>query len=125
MKDWWTNPGEISIKALDLGETDEFTATEIVPYLSGPLDYFRAVVNVFHKKKLMDTDIGISCQVHLTISLKLGLSSSAVILVSWATFTGEAMNLQLSREDIGYYSFLAEHYELGIPCGMMDQWLVR
>jgi galactokinase len=113
--------GQITINALDLGTSDEFSAQEAVPYLNGPLDYFRAVVNVFHSKELIDPNIGITCEVQSQIPLKSGLSSSAAVLVAWAKFIAEALNLNLSDEDIGYYSYLAEHDEMGIPCGMMDQ----
>jgi len=113
--------GYIAVNALDLGTSDEFPVQEPVPYLSGPLDYFRAVVNVFHKKEFMDPNLGITCEVQSQIPLKSGLSSSAAVLVAWAKFLAEALNLNLSDEDVGYYSYLAEHDEMGIPCGMMDQ----
>ncbi len=113
--------GKILINALDLNVKDEFSSKGVVPYTSGPLDYFRAVVNVFHKKKLLQGNFGIKCSVKSQIPPKSGLSSSAAILVAWAKFLSEALKIKLNDEEIGYYAYLAEHDEMKIPCGMMDQ----
>jgi galactokinase len=113
--------GKIAVNALDLNLKDEFPSNGLVPYISGPLDYFRAVVNVFFKKQLLKQKIGINCRVKSQIPLKSGLSSSAAILVAWAKFLAEALKIPLTDEEIGYFAYLAEHNEMKIPCGMMDQ----
>ncbi len=113
--------GKIRINALDLNVADEFPSNGIVPYTSGSLDYFRAVVNLFHKKNLLRENLGISCKVKSQIPPKSGLSSSAAILVAWTKFLAESHKINLSDEEIGYYAYLAEHDEMKIPCGMMDQ----
>ncbi len=115
------NSGKIRINAVDLNVIDEFPSKGIIPYSSGPLDYFRAVVNVFQKKNLLKGNFGISCTAKSQIPPKSGLSSSAAILVAWAKFLTEALNIKLTDEEIGYYAYLAEHDEMKIPCGMMDQ----
>ena len=115
------NSCKIRINAVDLNVIDEYSSKEIVPYISGPLDYFRAIVNVFHKKNFLKGNFGISCTVKSQIPPKSGLSSSAAILVAWAKLLAESLQIELNDEEIGYYAYLAEHEELKIPCGMMDQ----
>ncbi len=113
--------GKIVVNALDLNIKDEFPSKGVIPYTSGPLDYFRAVVNVFHKRNLLKNYFGITCRVKSEIPPKSGLSSSAAILVAWAKFLSEALKIKATDEEIGYYAYLAEHDEMKIPCGMMDQ----
>jgi galactokinase len=50
-----------------------------------------------------------------------GLSSSAAILVAWTKGLDHLLGTALTPIEVGYYAYLAEHNEMGIPCGQMDQ----
>lgn len=94
------------------------------PYELGSNDYFKAVLNVFIKKGLfsdMPGNLGFSGTLNNEVPQKSGLSSSASVLVAMVKLFDEILELDLSDIDIGYYAYLAEHDELGIPCGQMDQ----
>ncbi len=94
------------------------------PYELGANDYFKAVLNVFIRKGLFNSEekqLGFTGKLWNEVPQKSGLSSSAAVLVAFVKLLDEIYNLNLSDIDIGYYAYLAEHDELGIPCGQMDQ----
>lgn len=93
------------------------------PYILEKNDYFKAVLNVFIKKNLLNGDksLGFQGKLFNEVPQKSGLSSSAAILVSFSKLIDEIYQLNLNDIEIGYYAYLAEHDELGIPCGQMDQ----
>lgn len=111
---------KIHVNALDLNqEVDWELQTGGLALTGDALDYMRAVVNVFLKKGHHLR--GMSVDVQSEIPLKSGLSSSAALLVAWAKFIAELHDIKLTAEELGNYAYLAEHDEMGIPCGQMDQ----
>ena len=110
---------KININALDLDKKDSFYVSKEVNYNSGGLDYLRAVVNVI-KKDGYDLG-GLDCKIKSYVPMNSGLSSSAALLVSWTKFLTEMFNLPYNEKDIAITAYRAEHNELGIPCGVMDQ----
>ncbi|MHA1819073.1 MAG: GHMP family kinase ATP-binding protein [Promethearchaeota archaeon] len=86
-------------------------------------DYFKAVINVFVKRKLLDTKekVGFSGTLWNDVPQKSGLSSSAAVLVAFTKLIDQMFKLDMNKEEIGLFAYYAEHDELGIPCGQMDQ----
>ncbi len=88
-------------------------------YTGEDSDYLKAVVAAMLKRGL---DIsGVSAEITNEVPLKSGLSSSAALEVSWAKFLDLSFDLGLRELDLAMISYAAEHDELGIPCGVMDQ----
>ena len=87
-------------------------------------DYFKAVCNIFMKKgyfKNLKHNYGFIGRLWNEIPQQSGLSSSAAILVVFAKLMDEILHLGLNEREIAQCAYLAEHDEMGIPCGQMDQ----
>lgn len=67
---------------------------------------------------------GINIQVNSTLPIAAGLSSSAALCVAVCGALNEHFNLRLNYRKIAHIAYLAERYELGVPCGQMDQYSV-
>jgi galactokinase len=94
------------------------------PYELVSNDYFKAVLNVLIRKNLLsrnNENLGFTGKLWNNVPQKSGLSSSAAVLVAFVKLFDEIYDLNLSDIEIGYYAYMAEHDELGIPCGQMDQ----
>jgi galactokinase len=81
-------------------------------------------LNVFIKKGYLrnsDPNIGFKGDLWNDVPQKSGLSSSAAVLVCFTKLIDTIFNLNLDDIKIGYFAYLAEHDEMGIPCGQMDQ----
>jgi galactokinase len=87
-------------------------------------DYLKAVLNVFIKSNLLrnkNPSLGFDGSLRNEVPQKSGLSSSAALLVSFTKLIDEMFQLHLDKIEIGTIAYKAEHDELGIPCGQMDQ----
>ena len=58
-----------------------------------------------------------------TIPMGAGISSSAALSVATLRVLRELLCLELDDEDIGLLAHKAEHDFVGVPCGMMDQFV--
>ncbi|MEM1723366.1 MAG: galactokinase family protein [Candidatus Jordarchaeales archaeon] len=114
----------VSLNMKDLGEpfADSFQA-------GGPLlgkgwfgNYFRAVVNVLVKEGYFKGVEGAEIWVESQVPVGSGLSSSAALEVSFLTLLNGLYDLGLSTRDIAELAYVAEHDEMGIPCGRLDQY---
>jgi len=85
-------------------------------------DYFRAVVNVLAEEGYLEDAEGAEVWVESEVPVGSGLSSSAALEVSFLTLLNELYSLKLSTRDVAELAYVAEHDELGIPCGRLDQY---
>ena len=93
-------------------------------YLLGKDDYLKAVLNVIIKTGLLKNKnprLGFNGVLRNDVPQKSGLSSSAALLVAFTKLIDELFQLNLDEIEIGSIAYRAEHDELGIPCGQMDQ----
>lgn len=113
-----------SLNLKDSGErfTDSFHAGS--PLLGGGWfgDYFRAVVNVLAKEGYFGGARGAEVWVESEVPIGSGLSSSAALEVAFLTLLNGLYGLELSTRDVAELAYLAEHDEMGIPCGRLDQY---
>ncbi|MBS7287847.1 MAG: GHMP kinase [Candidatus Freyarchaeota archaeon] len=102
--------------------TDSFHAGS--PLLGGGWfgDYFRAVVNVLAKEGYLDDARGAEVWVESEVPIGSGLSSSAALEVAFLTLLNELYSLELSTRYVAELAYLAEHDEMRIPCGRLDQY---
>jgi len=88
-----------------------------------PAGYVAAVVRV--TKRLLGERAkisGLKMFIRSDIPIGAGLASSGALEVATLTLFNGAFNFGLNKERIAEYSFLAESYEMGIPCGRLDQY---
>jgi galactokinase len=117
----------IEIDLPDIDSQEVFAlpqAGEEIPY-HRERDYFRSVYNVLLRQGLQP-DHGFRCDVHGTIPINSGTSSSSALVIAWAKFLIEN-SLQLKSTfsqpaDIARVGHLAEVAEFGEPGGMMDHY---
>ena len=87
-------------------------------------DYLKAVLNVYIKRGLIPKNkpsLGFEGILRNDVPQKSGLSSSAALLVAFTSLINSLYQLGLDEIEIGTIAYKAEHDELGIPCGQMDQ----
>ena len=89
-------------------------------YASDDFDYLRAVVKVMRDDG-HDSISGARFEMRSDVPIRSGLSSSAAMLVAWAKFLNEGFDLGYDPVSLAMACYRAEHDELGIPCGIMDQ----
>lgn len=122
-----TEDGKITLNDKVFKEIIEIPFTQknkAEPFKLQPNDYFKAVLNVIIKKghlKKGEGQLGFKGDLWNEVPQKSGLSSSAAVLVCFTKLIDTIFNLKLDDIQIGYYAYLAEHDEMGIPCGQMDQ----
>ncbi len=85
-------------------------------------DYFRAIVNLLFKKSYLDGSVGAEIKVKSEVPIGSGLSSSAALEVSFIKLLDELYGLSFSTRQLAELAYLAEHDEMGIPCGRLDQY---
>jgi len=84
-------------------------------------NYLRAVVNslaAVYEKSLGGMDVVIESN----LPIASGLGSSAALEVAFAELINRANDLGANARDIAEICYRAEHFELGIPCGRLDQY---
>ncbi len=112
----------IKIELPDIGDKDEFSLEKELTYQK-ERDYIRSAVNVLRRKGLR-FDSGWECQLHGTIPINAGTSSSSALVVAWIKFLLEAAgNKTLNNpEEIAELGFLTEVAEFHEPGGKMDHY---
>jgi len=85
-------------------------------------NYFRGIVRAFNRKLGIYFPYGLKVVVISDVPVASGLASSAALEVAFAHLLNVEYGLVLSVKDIAEVSFTAEHDELKIPCGRLDQY---
>ncbi|ALM75093.1 galactokinase [Thermococcus barophilus] len=67
---------------------------------------------------------GIRGRISGNLPIGAGLSSSASFELAIMQFLNEVYNLEISREDMALFAQKAENEFVGIPCGIMDQFVI-
>lgn len=111
-----------AIEMPDLDIRDEFDAARVVPY-HGNRDYIRSATNVVSRDGV-SFQCGYDCEIHGTIPINAGASSSSALTVAWVGFAWATQtgSLPENHEMIARLAHLAEVVEFGEPGGMMDHY---
>ena len=122
----WSDRFEVeslNLKEMELEHRDEFDVRE-VEYQGGKWfgDYFRAVAKVFFERTGIEPERGLRAVLYSEVPMGAGLGSSATIEVAYATLLAHAYGARLTPKDVAEICYTAEHDELGIPCGRLDQY---
>ena len=106
----------------DMGARDEFDAAEKVSY-RGRRDYIRSATNVVGRNGVRYHQ-GYDCEIHGTIPVNAGTSSSSALTVAWIGFSYATQTGKLpdDPEQIARLAHLAEVVEFAEPGGMMDHY---
>ena len=112
-----------SLASRDISEGEDLFPVERPEYAKKTWwgNYMRAVVNALtaaYPKKLMGLDV----VVESNLPIASGLASSAALEVAFASLLNCANGLGLGPRDVAEVCYRAEHHELGIPCGRLDQY---
>ena len=112
---------QVVINLPDIGQTVQFeVSAQRLTYVK-PRDYFRSGFNVLLDKGLRFSS-GLQCEVHGTIPINSGTSSSSALMVTWlhflATLADEPRNF--TPAELAQMAFEAEVSEFHEPGGMMD-----
>jgi galactokinase len=99
---------------------DEFDGTQDVPYRHNR-DYVRSATNVVRRCGV-GIHQGYECEIHGTIPINAGTSSSSALTVAWTMFLLATQNgeVQHSPEEVANLAYHAEVREFEEPGGMMD-----
>ncbi len=91
-----------------------------VPHNEHPLKYWYGVINRLQGK----IPHGFEVVLDSRIPIGAGLSSSAAISVAFAKALNELYRIGLSKAEIAELAYRAEHDDLSISCGRMDQYAI-
>lgn len=89
----------------------------------GWFSYVEKVIKILKEKCALELT-GINIEINSTLPIAAGLSSSAALCVAVCGAINEHFNLRLNQKEIAHIAYLAERYELRVPCGQMDQYSV-
>ncbi|MCE5296058.1 MAG: GHMP kinase [Euryarchaeota archaeon] len=106
---------EISIKSLDYGREEKWTANGLFAY-DGNLDLIKAVLNHFDVKQ------GFDMFLHCDAPPGSGLGSSSTVIVSILGAIGEWLNEPMSQYEMAKLAYTLEREELGFKGGRQDQY---
>ncbi len=112
----------IRVKSREMGFSDEFSISKKINLAKNEFDYLRAIIITMQKEDLVDNLTGLDVTIESSIPIGSGLSSSAALLVAWATALNDRFQLDLNKEKIALLCFKAENHILGVNCGIMDQY---
>ena len=106
----------------DMGTRDEFDTAREVPYRERR-DYVRSATNVVGRNGVAFAR-GYDCEIHGTIPINAGTSSSSALTVAWISFCYATQTgaLPQDREVVARLAHLAEVVEFSEPGGMMDHY---
>jgi galactokinase len=112
----------IRIYLPDIGEEEEFSLAEELSY-SKERDYFKSSINVLKRKGVCFSH-GWNCELHGTIPINAGTSSSSALVIAWLKFLLEAAGNKIlnTPEQIAELGFLSEVAEFSEPGGKMDHY---
>ncbi len=113
---------EFHIHLTDLGKTEQFPLASHLP-CQHEKDYFRSGLNVVMRLGV-NPGCGWDCNVHGTIPINAGTSSSSALMVAWILFLLTAAG-DARADDPGFVAelaFQAEVAEFNQPGGRMDQY---
>ncbi|MGH7734104.1 MAG: galactokinase, partial [Gemmatimonadales bacterium] len=85
-------------------------------------DYLAGVVRALRRRRA--APVGASLAVASTVPVGAGLSSSAALTVAAAKALSRLAGVPLRGPELVDIAFEAEHDEVGMPCGRMDQTIV-
>lgn len=111
---------KIIVRSLNLEDdaVDEFQLQS--EYGTGFGNYVRAVVNVLRKR---GKDIGgVHMVINSEVPIAAGLGSSAALELAVVKFFDSVFDLNLLKNEMAEIAYTAEHDELKIPCGRLDQY---
>ncbi len=91
-----------------------------IPHNDHPLKYWFGELNRLQGK----IKHGFEAVLNSKIPIGAGLSSSAAISVAFAKGLNQMFNLDLSQADVAELAYRAEHDDLCISCGRMDQYAI-
>jgi galactokinase len=111
--------GVFRIADVKHGVSGKFSLDDL-DYRNEDFDFLRAVVRVMLGDG-MDSIAGADVEMRSEVPISSGLSSSAAMLVAWAKFLNDGFDLGYEPLSLAMVCYRAEHDELGIPCGVMDQ----
>jgi len=106
--------GEPSDIEIDL-ENPSVSSHDFAGYLSAVIRTVNKFITVFREN-------GLKVYVRSEIPVAAGLGSSGALEVAFLKLLNGTFSLGLSDDAIAEYSYLAESYDLGIPCGRLDQY---
>jgi galactokinase len=102
-------------------ETKRFQLINLVKEDSW-IDYVKGVYKVLFERGFNPK--GITGRVGGNLPISSGLSSSASFELATMHFLNEAYSLNISRKEMALLSQKAENEFVGVPCGIMDQFVV-
>lgn len=110
----------LNIQLPDIDSQDEFSIEAEVPYIL-ERDYLRSGFNILFREGLR-LDSGYDCEVHGTIPIKAGCSSSSALCIAWIKFLLTLGNdaRQSDPNQIAHLAHKSEVKEFNEPGGMMD-----
>jgi len=106
---------EISIKSLDFGREEKWTANGLFTY-DGNLDLIKAVLNHFDVKQ------GFDMFLHCDAPPGSGLGSSSTVIVSILGAISEWLNEPMTQYEMAKLAYSLEREELGFKGGRQDQY---
>lgn len=107
---------EITIRSLDYGVVEQWTANGDMFVYDGNLDLIKAVLNHF------EVDRGFDMFLHCDAPPGSGLGSSSTVIVSIIGAMVEWLNEPMSPYDIANLAYVLERKELGLAGGKQDQY---
>lgn len=112
----------VSLYALDLGGTSEFSLDKIEKDPAQPWSNYERGVTLMLLKAAYPLR-GVNAVITGNIPIGAGLSSSAAVEVAMAFLFRELLDLPLSRVSLALHCQRAENEFVGMRCGIMDQFI--
>ena len=109
------------IEAKDIGAQLRFSIEDnLKPSSNNWENFFLGVLHFFKKKGKMKQGFNVIFKSDIPIGA--GMSSSAALSCGFGMALNKAFNLSLTKNQIAEIAQLAEHYFVGVKCGIMDQY---
>jgi galactokinase len=120
-----TNAHGLLVRSVNVeAEASLFLPSSDDPIYSTAWDgYIRSTVTVLAKRWRVRCT-GLQITANTTFPIGAGLSSSAALCVATVHAMADYFGIPAAPTEIAKLAYQAEHYELKIPCGQMDQYTV-